>query len=61
MTEGKKKAWLPPSQAGKVKASIDGKAVPYGKPNAIELTEGQLDRLREAGVTEVQTETVSSE
>ena len=39
------KAWLPPSASGEVGAVVDKIELGYGKANAVEITEAQLDRL----------------
>ena len=44
------KVWLSPNQKGKVKARVDGKAIPYGKDEAISLTDSQVERLKASDV-----------
>ena len=48
------KYYLPESSRKTQRASVDGKRIPYGKKNAITLSDSQVDRLKESGVTGLQ-------
>jgi hypothetical protein len=56
MTQVKRMVWFLPSDRSDHAASVDRKKIGYGKENAVELTEDQLTRLRDAGVKDLQTE-----
>lgn len=59
MSDKKIKAWLPPRFKGETAASVDGIKLGYGKDNAVEVTESQLERLR-VGTKGIETEAPDS-